>query len=104
MCRTVSIGILVGVEIGETVDNRLRLLRRRGIVEPDQRRAIDPLVENRDIATHSIDINGWPEGGPTSNKERMSSTPACQGRHNEITGNSLFAVRKRARMAPLRRI
>jgi len=33
MRRTVNVGVLVGVEMGETVDHGLRLLRRRGVVE-----------------------------------------------------------------------
>ena len=39
-----DVGVLVRVEVREAVDHRLRLLRRGGVVEPDQRPAVDALV------------------------------------------------------------
>jgi hypothetical protein len=40
---TVDVAVLVLVELHQAVDHRLRLLRRGGVVEPDQRLAIDAL-------------------------------------------------------------
>ena len=41
--------VLVRVEIGEPVDHRLRLLRRRAIVEPDEAPAVNFLAQDREI-------------------------------------------------------
>jgi hypothetical protein len=51
-----NIGILVCIEIAEPVDHRLRLLRRRGIIKPDQLFAIHALGQYRKIAPYSMDI------------------------------------------------
>ena len=40
----VDVGVLVLVEVRQAVDDRLRLLRRGRVVEPDQRPAVDALA------------------------------------------------------------
>ena len=53
-----NVGVLVFVEMRETVDDRLRLLRRRRVVEPDERLAMHLLLQNREVALHAIGIEG----------------------------------------------
>ena len=40
----------------EPVDDGLRLLRGGGVVEPDQRMAVDLLVEDGKVAAHGVDV------------------------------------------------
>ena len=40
---------------GQPVDNRLRLLRRRGVVQPDQRPAVHPPRKERKVRPHRVD-------------------------------------------------
>src|SRR5690606_26444616 len=54
----VDVGVLVLVEINEPVDDGLRLLCRRGVVEPDQRPAVDRLAQDREVAPDRVDIEG----------------------------------------------
>ncbi len=54
----VDVGVLVLVEMREAVDHRLRLLRRRGVVEPDQRLAVDLLLQDREVAPDRIASKG----------------------------------------------
>ncbi len=56
VCGAVDIRILVLVEIFEPLDDGLRLLRRRRVVEPDQRTAVDRLVQDRKIAADGVDV------------------------------------------------
>ncbi len=49
--RPMDVRVLVPVERREPIDHRLRLLRRRGVVEPDERTAVDPFGQDRKIAT-----------------------------------------------------
>ena len=49
----VDVGVLVRVEVRQPVDHRLRLLRGRRVVEPDQRPAVDLLL------TGSGSRGGW---------------------------------------------
>ncbi len=46
----------MSIEVRESVDNGLRLVRRRSVVEPDELSAIDPLRENRKVASNSVDV------------------------------------------------
>ncbi len=47
MCCAMNIGILIRIKPRDAVDHRLRFLRGRAIVKPDQRTSIDLLVEDR---------------------------------------------------------
>ncbi len=51
-----NVGVLEAVEMHEPVDDGLRLLRGGGVVEPDQRAAVDLLVEDGKVAAHGIDV------------------------------------------------
>ena len=56
MGTAMDVGIVVRVEVRDRVDDVLRLLRCRGIVEPSQRLVMHPLVEHREITTHRVDV------------------------------------------------
>ncbi len=45
-----DVGIFVGVEVAEAVDDALWFLRRRGVVEPDEGLAVDALLEDGEVA------------------------------------------------------
>ena len=46
----------MGVEVGQPVDDRLRLLGGRGVVEPDQRLAVDRLAQDREVGPQRVDV------------------------------------------------
>ncbi len=52
----VDVGVLVGVEVRQPVDHYLRLLRGRGVVEPDQRLSVDGLPQDREVRPHRVDV------------------------------------------------
>ena len=52
----VDVGVVVGVEVGDRVDHRLRLLRGRGVVEPGERLAVNLLVQDREVAADGGDV------------------------------------------------
>ena len=52
----VNVGIFVRVEIAQAVDHALRLLRGGGVVEPDQRLAVDALLQDRKIAANGLHV------------------------------------------------
>ncbi len=56
MRRAMDVRILVCIEVRETIDHRLRLVRRRRVVEPDERLAVHPLGEYREIAANRGDV------------------------------------------------
>ena len=56
MRAAMHVRVFVAVEVREPVDDGLRLLRGGGVVEPDQRVAVDLLVEDRKVAAHGIDV------------------------------------------------
>jgi hypothetical protein len=51
-----DVGTVFGVEPDESIDYRLRLLARGGVVEVDERLAVDVLVQGRKIATDLVHI------------------------------------------------
>ena len=65
MRGAMNVGILARVEIGDAVDHRLRLLRRRGVVEPDQRLAVDIFMQDREVAAEDmrVELAGSRDGG-----------------------------------------
>ena len=56
MRGAVDVRVLVRIEVGQPVDDRLRLLRGGGVVEPDQRLAVDGLAQDREVGTDRVDI------------------------------------------------
>ncbi len=60
----VDVGVLVLVEAREAVDDRPRLLGGGGVVEPDERAAVDALREDREVA---------PEGRADRRSDRRAS-------------------------------
>ena len=50
------VGILARIEIGDAVDHGLRLLRGRGVVEPDQRLAVDIFLQDREVAAEDMRV------------------------------------------------
>ena len=54
----VNVGIVVRIEIRDGVDHALRLLRRRGIVEPHERLAVDLLIQDRKILADGRHVEG----------------------------------------------
>ena len=52
------IGVVVLVVVPERIDHRPRLLRRRGVIEIDQRLAVHLLVEDREVLADRIPIEG----------------------------------------------
>lgn len=54
--RPVNVRIFVLIEIFEPLDDRFGLLSRRRVVEPDERTAVDRLIQNRKIAANAVDI------------------------------------------------
>ncbi len=56
VCGAVDVGVLVGVEVRQPVDHDLRLLGGRRVVEPDQRLAVDGLLQDREIGPHRVDV------------------------------------------------
>src|SRR5471032_766537 len=53
---TMNVRVLMRVEIRQTVDDRLRFLRGRGIVEPDELSSVHTLSQNWEVTTNSVDI------------------------------------------------
>jgi hypothetical protein len=59
------------VEIREAVDHRLRFLRRRGVIEPDQRlAAIDPLLKDREVFFDGMRVERKPDGSACRRGQR----------------------------------
>jgi hypothetical protein len=52
----VDVRVLVLVEVGEPIDHRLRLLRRRGVVEPDERATVDALLEDGKVTLDGVRV------------------------------------------------
>ncbi len=53
---SVNVGVLVGVEMRQPVDDHLRLLGGRRVVEPDQRLSVDGLLQDREVGPHGVDV------------------------------------------------
>ena len=58
MGRAVNIGILVSVKVAEPVDDALRLLGGRGIIQPDQRTAVHAFPQDRKIPPDGFHVEG----------------------------------------------
>ncbi len=53
-----DVGAIDGVELDDGVDDGLRLLRGGGVVEIDQRLAVDGLLEDREIFAEFVYVEG----------------------------------------------
>ena len=51
-----DVGIIAAVKLRRRVNHRLRLVRGGGVVEPDERLAVDELVQRGKIAAHALDV------------------------------------------------
>ena len=56
MRGAMHVRVLVRVEMRQPVDDRLRLLRGRGVVEPDERLAVDVFAQDREVAAEDMRI------------------------------------------------
>lgn len=55
---TMYVEVFVFIKVTQAVNDRLRLLPSRAVIEPDQRMPIDLLLQNRKIATNCLYIKG----------------------------------------------
>ena len=58
MQTAMHIGVVVLVIMAERIDHRARLLRRRRVIEIDQRMPVHLLVEDREILANRLPIDG----------------------------------------------
>ena len=93
----VDVGVLVLVEVREAIDHRLRLLRRRGVVEPDERPPVDPFLQDREVAAHGLHVAARVDAGSAA--PGISASP---DRTAEPTGASVGETpgTRTARAAP----
>src|SRR5450432_3377564 len=56
MRGTMNVGVLLFIEGAETVDDLSGLLRRGGIVQPDQGTAVNVLLQDGEVGSDPIDI------------------------------------------------
>ena len=54
----VDVGVLVLVEVRQPVDDGLGLVGGGGVVEPDQRPAIHPLLQDGEVPPHGLHVEG----------------------------------------------
>ena len=79
VCGAVDVGVLVGVEVGQPVDDRLRLLRGGGVVEPDQRLAVDRLAQDREVGAHRVDVENLVVVRQSAGRARRGLAPDRSG-------------------------
>ena len=56
MGRTVNVGILVGIEVSNAINHRLRLVRGGRVVKPHQLFAIHTLLQDGKITAHRMHV------------------------------------------------
>ena len=59
-----DVGVVLGVAAHHRVDDGLRLLRRGGVVEIDERLAVDLLVQDGEVLPDSLDVEGRRDAAP----------------------------------------
>ena len=57
-----DVGVFVLVEVRRGVDDGLRLLRGGGVVEPDQRLAVDRLAQDREVVADGRSTSNGRDG------------------------------------------
>jgi hypothetical protein len=75
----VDVGVLVLVEVFQAVDDGLRLLRGGGVVEPDQRTAIDLLAQDGKVVANGGDIELATDGADLGNDGRREALGGLRG-------------------------
>jgi hypothetical protein len=55
---TVDVGVLLGVESGDGIDDSLGLLAGGRVIEINQRLSTNLLAEDREIGANALDIKG----------------------------------------------
>ena len=63
------------VEVSKAVDDSLWFLRRSGIVQPDQGPAVDQFLQDREVASHGVDIERRVRG--SYQRQLPGSTRRC---------------------------
>ena len=58
MQAAVHVGVLLGIGLVEAVEHGLRLLRRGGVVEIDQRLAVDLHRQRGEVRADAVDVEG----------------------------------------------
>ena len=58
MQAAMDVGVFVRIGMLDGVEHRLRLLRRRAVVEIDQRLAVDFARQDREVAADRLDVVG----------------------------------------------
>ena len=91
-----DVGIFALVEEREAVDHALRLLRRRGVVEPHERAPVDALVEDGEVAPDDVRVERAHagDGGCRRAKRRHVLVGECR----QIEDGGLVRERCRARL------
>ena len=84
--RAVNVRVLVLVEIFKPINDRPRLLRRRRVVEPDQRTAVDRFVEDWEVAADRVDVEALVRRNVGSYNRRAATwdTDATCGRREFV--------------------
>ena len=71
-----NVGVLLAVVPREPIDHRLRLLRRRRVVQVDERLAVDATAQNRKVRADGVDIRSSSRGGRNGSHDRPSHAAA----------------------------
>ena len=69
--RAVDVGVLALVEAGDALDDRARLLRGGGVVEPDERTPVHLLGEDGKVAPHGGGVEGCRAGARSRGRPRL---------------------------------
>ena len=73
---TMHVGVVVGVVVRDRVNHAARLLRRRRIVEIDQRLAVNLPGENREVRPHPRDVQCWKPARSCGDRRHTASISA----------------------------
>jgi hypothetical protein len=79
MRGAMHVRVLVLVEVAEPVDDRLRLLRGRAVVEPDERAAVDDFAQDGKVAANRLHIEGVGREAEIGGNSGCSPTGATTG-------------------------
>ena len=111
--RAVDVRVLVLVEVGDPIDHALRLLRRRGVVEPHEPSAVHDFVQDGEVASDRRDVEQprardsnsgrGPDGTrgpgvPSAASMRMARRERSRGSHPIRPSRGAHAASKEARL------
>src|SRR5689334_16301150 len=88
------VGVVVRIVIDKRIDNGLRFLAGGGVIEINQRLAVNFLAENRKIFTNSVDIEG---ANRSAQKFGMNAHEAASTRRRECSSDSKSAFSRYSR-------